>query len=231
MAFQYINNLHEDTVNERIPNTLYNEENLNTLQEIFALAVKETYGIAIKDKVKFLQAHWYGKVRQMEVAEPEERNGTEKSTQLPSTKRPRSTYMEVKEEAHFACPCCGKAFKRKNACSSHMKKVHPYSGDLQMEPQYTIPQSVAMNAAALSTSETEVEVAESIDLENELESTPGDQLFVLHLPVNEGALSQQSIAQSVPDQELSAAPVQPGIEDDQGSNQDDFQLPAIWFDE
>ena len=100
-----------------------------------------------------------------------------------------------------------------------------------MEPQYTIPQSVAMNAAALSTSETEVEVAESIDLENELESTPGDQLFVLHLPVNEGALSQQSIAQSVPDQELSAAPVQPGIEDDQGSNQDDFQLPAIWFDE
>ena len=67
MAFQYINNLHEDTVNERIPNTLYNEENLNTLQEIFALAVKETYGIAIKDKVKFLQAHWYGKVRQLNL--------------------------------------------------------------------------------------------------------------------------------------------------------------------
>jgi hypothetical protein len=129
MAFQYINNLHEDTVNERIPNTLYNEENLNTLQEIFALAVKETYGIAIKDKVKFLQAHWYGKIRQMEVAEPEERNGTGKSTQPPSTKRPRSTYMEVKEEPHFACPCCGKAFRRKNACSSHMKKVHPYSGE------------------------------------------------------------------------------------------------------
>jgi hypothetical protein len=95
-----------------------------------------------------------------------------------------------------------------------------------MEPQYTIPQP---DTAALSTIETEVEVAESIDLDNELQSTPLEQLFVLQLPENEGALSEQSIGRSEPDQELSPAPLHSAIEDDQGNNQDDFQLPVIWF--
>ena len=98
MAFQYINDLHEDTVNERIPNTLYTEENINTLQDIFELAIKEKYVSAVKDKIKFLQAHWYEKVRQMEVAEPERRNVAGKNTQLTNTKRSWGTYMEVKEE-------------------------------------------------------------------------------------------------------------------------------------
>ena len=127
MAFQYINDLHEDTVNERIPNTLYTEENIKTLQDIFALAIKEKYVSAVKDKIKFLQAHWYEKVRQMEVAEPERRNVAGKNTQLTNTKRSWGTYMEVKEEPHFACPCCTKAYRRKSACRIHIKKVNPYS--------------------------------------------------------------------------------------------------------
>ena len=95
-----------------------------------------------------------------------------------------------------------------------------------MEPQYTIPQPDVTDEASVSSCESEVEVTEAIDLD----STPGDQLFLFQLPGNDRALLQQNVAQLVSDQELSTAPLQPGIEDDQGSDQDDFQLPAIWFD-
>eukprot|EP00090_Calanus_glacialis_P023220 TRINITY_DN35759_c0_g1_i1.p1 TRINITY_DN35759_c0_g1~~TRINITY_DN35759_c0_g1_i1.p1 ORF type:complete len:282 (+),score=58.00 TRINITY_DN35759_c0_g1_i1:116-847(+) len=221
-CFQYINDLYEDAVNERIPNALYTGETLNALQDLFLLAVKEKYVSTVKDKIRYLLDHWYQKVRQMEVAGPKKRNDNGEITQLPHTKRSRSTYMKVKEEPHFACRFCTKVYKRKNACRDHMKILHP--GDLELEPEYTIPQPTAPNVSG-----TEVDVAD-IDLGNLLQSTPDDQLFVFQLPENRGALLQQNFAQSVSDQELSTAPLQPGIGDYQGNNQDDFQLPAIWFD-
>lgn len=115
-----------------------------------------------------------------------------------------------------------------------MKKVHPYSEYLQMEPQYTIPQPDGTDEATLPSSESEVEVTKPVDIENIFQSTPDDQLFLIQVPGNEGALSQQSDAQAVSDQELSTATVPPRIEDDQdnqGSNQNVFQLPAIWFND
>lgn len=136
---QNINDLYEDLVDGNIAKTLYTEENLNTIQDILEFCITEQIASEPKDQIEQLQTNWYERVRDIErsaTKRPLTDNKDDKihglgngnGTELPKTKRPRSSYEEVKQSAHYACPLCQKAFKRKYGCEKHIKDMHPYGG-------------------------------------------------------------------------------------------------------
>ena len=126
MILRFIQDLHQDIKDERIPQKLYTEENLSIILNIFEISVKQEFPPAIRSTLRDTLNHWYQRVKLNNIRDPKKK--VEKSVQVFSnTKRPRASKEEVKRRNHYACPCCSQAYRRRSDCKNHMKKVHPYS--------------------------------------------------------------------------------------------------------
>ena len=66
---EIVENISEEAINGRIPKNLINEKNLDTIQEIFFLSVKDHYESGIIKKTKFLMNYFYDAVREEEIKE------------------------------------------------------------------------------------------------------------------------------------------------------------------
>eukprot|EP00092_Neocalanus_flemingeri_P077173 GFUD01095797.1.p1 GENE.GFUD01095797.1~~GFUD01095797.1.p1 ORF type:complete len:226 (+),score=54.38 GFUD01095797.1:100-678(+) len=64
--FQNIQDLHHASLDGKIPRALYNEDNLNTINEMLNLAGLEKHDSKFMDEILGLSSHWYKIVREEE---------------------------------------------------------------------------------------------------------------------------------------------------------------------
>ena len=64
---EIIQDLSDEAINGRIPKNLINEKNLDTIQEIFFLSVKDHYESGNIKKTRFLLSYFYDAVREEEI--------------------------------------------------------------------------------------------------------------------------------------------------------------------
>ena len=78
---EIIQDLSDEAINGRIPKNLINEKNLDTIQEIFFLSVKDNYEPGNIKKTRFLLLYFYDAVMEEEI---KDRTATKESGHVES---------------------------------------------------------------------------------------------------------------------------------------------------
>ena len=118
--------LGEAISNNRIPESLYTEDNLITLQHC---SENEQFS-GICPEIENIVSHWYDKVAEREQVITYEPRTSESEAQIskPTPTRNRSKNHELKLKKHYECSECGKVFSRNQTCKAHIGKLHPNAG-------------------------------------------------------------------------------------------------------